>query len=247
MLRDLHLPLGRGMYGSALERGQLLSHRRLPERYERSPTIRWPTASCEAANMRSMAAAPMFADQKPLGVLGVFSSDPHAFDEQQLTLLARPGRSRRRGHRQPPPAASPARIRAAAAQQAAELSVTLSRTARSTKSRAASSTCRRRRGAAGSRRHGQRPAGFRRRAPDADQRGENVLRPIVTARHTEPALRAWLRSPAIPAGRRHQRPRGTAGRGCLDLRLPLGCALATRPGRRLGQTGSSLVRSSSRR
>ena len=34
-----------------------------------------------------MAAAPMFADQKPLGVLGVFSSETHAFDEQQLTLL----------------------------------------------------------------------------------------------------------------------------------------------------------------
>ena len=34
-----------------------------------------------------MAAAPMFADQRPLGVLGAFSSRPSAFTEQQLTLL----------------------------------------------------------------------------------------------------------------------------------------------------------------
>ena len=37
--------------------------------------------------IRSMVAAPMFANQQPLGVLGVFSSRPDAFNEQQQSLL----------------------------------------------------------------------------------------------------------------------------------------------------------------
>ena len=86
MLRDLRLPLGRGMYGSALARGQLLhtDDYAADKQFAHHPVA---DRIVVAANMRSMAAAPMFADQKPLGVLGIFSSEPRAFDEQQLTLL----------------------------------------------------------------------------------------------------------------------------------------------------------------
>ena len=77
MLRDLRLPLGRGVYGSALSRGQLL----YTDDYTADTAFaHHPVADriVNAANMRSMAAAPMFADQKPLGVLGVFSNEPRA-------------------------------------------------------------------------------------------------------------------------------------------------------------------------
>src|SRR6187200_1133560 len=86
MLRDLRLPMGRGIYGSALARGQLLH----TDDYAADKAFaHHPVADriVAAADMRSMAAAPMFADQKPLGVLGVFSTRPSAFSEQQLTLL----------------------------------------------------------------------------------------------------------------------------------------------------------------
>jgi GAF domain-containing protein len=86
LLRDLQLPLGRGMFGSALSRGQLMH----TDDYSADQAFaHHPVADriVRAANMRSMAAAPMFADGKPLGVLGVFSSEPRAFDDQQLTLL----------------------------------------------------------------------------------------------------------------------------------------------------------------
>ena len=86
MLRELRLPIGRGVYGTAIERRELtFTHDyQADERFQHHPVA---DQIVETAHMRSMAAAPMFANDKPLGVLGAFSYRPQAFNDQQLSLL----------------------------------------------------------------------------------------------------------------------------------------------------------------
>jgi len=86
MLRDLTLLPGSGIFGSALARRELF----WTNDYQNDRSfVHHPVADEVAAkgNMRSMAAAPMFANDQPLGVLGAFSSRTNAFSEQQLALL----------------------------------------------------------------------------------------------------------------------------------------------------------------
>ena len=86
MLRELRLPIGRGMFGTALEKRELVftDEYATDERFAHHGVA---DRIVEEADMRSMAAAPMFANDKPLGVLGAFSYRPAAFNQQQLTLL----------------------------------------------------------------------------------------------------------------------------------------------------------------
>ena len=86
MLRELSLPIGRGMFGTALERRELV----YTDDYAKDDRFAHHGVAdqiVKEANMVSMAAAPMFANNKPLGVLGAFSYRRAAFNQQQLTLL----------------------------------------------------------------------------------------------------------------------------------------------------------------
>jgi PAS domain S-box-containing protein len=86
MLRELRLPVGSGLFGTAIERREAVA----TDDYAADARFSHHAVADEivdAAEMRSMAAAPMFADGRPLGVLGAFSSRAAAFGEQQLTLL----------------------------------------------------------------------------------------------------------------------------------------------------------------
>jgi PAS domain S-box-containing protein len=86
MLQDLRLPIGRGLYGTSIERRELTftNDYAADARFSHHPVADQIVA---AAKMRSMAAAPMFADEQPLGVLGAFCYRPHGFNDQQLTVL----------------------------------------------------------------------------------------------------------------------------------------------------------------
>jgi transcriptional regulator with GAF, ATPase, and Fis domain len=86
LLPGLRLPVGFGLFGTALARGELVSTDDYPvdQRFRHHEVADRVVAR---VNMRSVAAAPMFANDIPLGVLGVFSSRPAAFDHRQLTLL----------------------------------------------------------------------------------------------------------------------------------------------------------------
>ena len=86
MLRELHLPSGQGMFGTALARRELVH----TDEYATDARFAHHGVAdriVDESHMRSMAAAPMFANDRPLGVLGAFSFRPAAFSEQQLTLL----------------------------------------------------------------------------------------------------------------------------------------------------------------
>jgi PAS domain S-box-containing protein len=86
LLLGLRLPTGRGLFGSALARREVVSTDDYAhdERFAHDPRADRIVAS---AGMRSMAGAPMLANDVPIGVLGAFSGRPGAFGEQHLAIL----------------------------------------------------------------------------------------------------------------------------------------------------------------
>jgi GAF domain-containing protein len=86
LLRDLRLPRGQGLFGSALARGELVYTEDYPAD-DRFPHHEVADRIVREVGLRSMAAAPMVANEQPLGVLGAFSGRPAAFSEEQLSLL----------------------------------------------------------------------------------------------------------------------------------------------------------------
>jgi PAS domain S-box-containing protein len=86
LIRDLTLPMGVGMFGTAAARRELT----VTSDYPNDPSFNHsPVADqiVETAGMRAMAVAPMQADGKPLGALGVFLNRAEPFKPAQLGLL----------------------------------------------------------------------------------------------------------------------------------------------------------------
>ncbi len=86
LIRDLTLPVGVGMFGTAFARAELVT---TPD-YRADPSFSHSAIAdriVEIANMRSMAVAPLAVDGKSLGALGVFVGRPIRFDDAQLGLL----------------------------------------------------------------------------------------------------------------------------------------------------------------
>ena len=86
LIRDLTLPIGVGIFGHAAKQGELVvtTDYRRDKRFAHSEVA---DRIVLAANMRSMAAAPLIADGEVLGALGAYSSRIDDFDESGLGLL----------------------------------------------------------------------------------------------------------------------------------------------------------------
>ena len=86
LLRGLRLPFGSGLFGTAIAKGELVFTDDYPAdaRFSHHQVA---DQVVDKVGMRSMAAAPMLANDVPVGVLGAFSSRPNAFSDQQLSLL----------------------------------------------------------------------------------------------------------------------------------------------------------------
>lgn len=86
LIRELELPLGRGMFGAAVARGRVvatgdyLADRGFDHADETDRIAR-------KARMRAMAVAPLVADGEVLGALGAYVRHPRPFDEAQIGLL----------------------------------------------------------------------------------------------------------------------------------------------------------------
>jgi PAS domain S-box-containing protein len=86
LIRNLTLPVGVGMFGTAVARGELT----ITDDYPNDPRFTHSMLAdeiVELADMRSMAVAPLTAEGRTLGALGAFSSRRAAFSETQTTLL----------------------------------------------------------------------------------------------------------------------------------------------------------------
>lgn len=86
LVRSLSMPLGHGLFGTAIERGEVV--RTSDYRRDRS-FIHSPVADriVSVANMRSMAVAPLIAEGEALGALGAYTSTIDDFDEAEVALL----------------------------------------------------------------------------------------------------------------------------------------------------------------
>lgn len=86
LIRDLSLPVGTGMFGTAFERAELVATKdyELDETFAHSPVADEIVTS---TGIRAMAAAPMVIEGSSLGALGVFRLHPTSFDDAQLGLL----------------------------------------------------------------------------------------------------------------------------------------------------------------
>ncbi|HEX6139847.1 MAG TPA: GAF domain-containing protein, partial [Candidatus Limnocylindria bacterium] len=86
LIRDLVLPVGVGMFGTAVAARQLTVTDDYPadRRFRHSDVA---DRIVTAANMRSMAVAPLIAGEEAIGAMGAFSSRPAAFSEAQIHLL----------------------------------------------------------------------------------------------------------------------------------------------------------------
>jgi PAS domain S-box-containing protein len=86
LIRDLTLPIGVGMFGTAVGRRELTVTDDYPadRRFRHSEVA---DRIVVAAGMRSMAVAPLIANDQPIGAMGAYSSRPAAFSETQQTLL----------------------------------------------------------------------------------------------------------------------------------------------------------------
>ncbi len=86
LIRELVLPLGQGMFGTAVDRCRVIStgdylHDRSFSHAEAADAI------AKRAHMRAMAVAPLVADGAVLGALGAYVRHPKPFDEAQIGLL----------------------------------------------------------------------------------------------------------------------------------------------------------------
>ncbi len=86
MIRELRLPVGRGMFGAAVARGQLVrTVDYLDDRgFDHSPGA---DRIASRAHMRAMVVAPLVANGEVLGALGAYQRHPRAFDDAQQGLL----------------------------------------------------------------------------------------------------------------------------------------------------------------
>ncbi len=86
LIRDLALPIGVGMFGTAVAARRLTVTDDYPadQRFSHSTVA---DQIVEAARMRSMAVAPLLANGRPIGAMGAYSSRAAAFSEPQIALL----------------------------------------------------------------------------------------------------------------------------------------------------------------
>ncbi|HET6380933.1 MAG TPA: GAF domain-containing protein [candidate division Zixibacteria bacterium] len=86
LIQDLTLSVGVGMFGTAVASGKVTVTDDYPvdRRFTHSEVADRIVA---VAGMRSMAVAPLMANDEPLGALGAYSNRPAAFDQAQLALL----------------------------------------------------------------------------------------------------------------------------------------------------------------
>jgi PAS domain S-box-containing protein len=86
LIRDLRLPVGTGMFGTAVAAGRLTVTDDYPadRRFTHSPVA---DRIAKAAGMRSMAVAPLMTSGRAIGAMGAYSSRPAAFTEAEIALL----------------------------------------------------------------------------------------------------------------------------------------------------------------
>ena len=86
LIRDLSLPVGVGLFGTAIATREVVVSGNYPKdgRFEHSPIA---DRIAEIAKMRSMAAAPLVAEGQVLGALGAYSSRTDDFEESEIALL----------------------------------------------------------------------------------------------------------------------------------------------------------------
>ena len=86
LIRDLTLPVGMGMFGTAVASRRLTvtDDYAADRRFEHSPVA---DQIARSAGMRSMAVAPLQANGRALGAMGAYSSRPAAFTEAEIALL----------------------------------------------------------------------------------------------------------------------------------------------------------------
>jgi PAS domain S-box-containing protein len=86
LIRDLSLPVGVGLFGEAVSRGEVVVTGDYPndDRFAHSPIA---DRIVTITDIRSMAAAPLIADGDVLGALGAYTSRVGGFREAQVALL----------------------------------------------------------------------------------------------------------------------------------------------------------------
>jgi len=86
LIRDLSLPVGVGLFGHAIASGEVVvsGDYRRDKRFQHSPVA---DRIVTTANMRSMAAAPLIAEEEVLGALGAYSSRIDDFKDSEIALL----------------------------------------------------------------------------------------------------------------------------------------------------------------
>ena len=86
LVRNLTMPIGHGLFGTAIERGEVVgtTDYRRDRSFAHSPVA---DRIVMVANMRSMVVAPLIAEGEVLGALGAYSSTIDAFDEAEIALL----------------------------------------------------------------------------------------------------------------------------------------------------------------
>lgn len=86
LIRDLSLPLGVGLFGHAITRGEAVVTSDYPtdQRFAHSPIA---DRIVTITGIRSMAAAPLIADGEVLGALGAYTSRVDDFGDAQVSLL----------------------------------------------------------------------------------------------------------------------------------------------------------------
>jgi len=86
LIRDLTLPVGMGMFGTAVASGRLTvtDDYAADRRFTHSPVA---DRIAKAAGMRSMAVAPLVSGGRAIGAMGAYSSRPAAFTEAEIALL----------------------------------------------------------------------------------------------------------------------------------------------------------------
>jgi PAS domain S-box-containing protein len=86
LIHDLTLPVGVGMFGTAVASRRMTVTDDYPadQRFTHSEVA---DRIVTAARMRSMAVAPLLANGRPIGAMGAYASRPAAFSEPQIALL----------------------------------------------------------------------------------------------------------------------------------------------------------------
>ena len=87
LIRDLVLPTGVGLFGTAVDRREVVStgDYRMDTSFEHSDIA---DRIAQLGNMRSMVVAPLVAEGEALGGIGAYSSRIDAFEPAQIGLLA---------------------------------------------------------------------------------------------------------------------------------------------------------------